>query len=98
MKKTVLATSLITLAIWLGISSLLLSVGMSVNANQVDLIAAGMDDQSKTFRPVEFSAEVNMAESETAAAKIDLNVIQKLNQAKEDMKQVCGSHSPAAVR
>jgi hypothetical protein len=39
-----------------------------------------------------------MDETSKVANKIELNVVQKLDRAKSDMIQVCGSRNPAAVR
>ncbi len=97
MKKVALATSVFTFAIWLGVSSLLLAPVVEAAA-QGDVVAMSLEDEKKTFRPVEFSAEVKMDETSKVANKIELNVVQKLDRAKSDMIQVCGSRNPAAVR
>lgn len=97
MKKIVLATSVITCSIWLGASSLLLAPLMNAAA-QGDVVAMGVDEGKKPFRPVEFSAEVKMEDTAKVSNKIELNIVQKLDRAKLDMIQVCGSRNPAAVR
>ena len=97
MKKIVLATSVITCSIWLGASSLLLAPLMNASAAG-DVVAMGGDEVRKPFRPLEFSAELKMDDNAKVANKIELNVVQKLDRAKLDMIQVCGSRNPAAVR
>jgi hypothetical protein len=97
MKKVVLATSVFTFAIWLGVSSLLLAPVVEAVA-QGDIVAMGLEDEKRAFRPVEFSAEVKMDETTKVSNKVDLNIVQKLERVKSDMIQVCGSRNPAAVR
>lgn len=97
MKKIAVIASVVTLAAWVGLSSLLLS-GLSTEATSKATAVAILEDETKTFRPVEFSAEINMDDKKIDDKKIDLDVIQKLNKAKQDMIQVCGSRNPATVR
>lgn len=97
MKKIAVIASVATLAAWVGLSSLLLS-GLSNAATGKATVVAILEDETKTFRPIEFSAEITMDDKKVGDKKIDVDVIQKLNKAKQDMIQICGSRNPATVR
>ena len=99
MKKIVLVVAVFTSAVWLS-SSLFFAClkTTSVAEAPTSVIAMGDDDESKTFRPTEFSAEVSVDETSRQANKVDSDVTKKLDQAKRDMMQICGSRLPAAVR
>jgi hypothetical protein len=89
MKKVVLVMAALTMAAWFSTSSLLLS-GLRANADALETVALGMEDED-TFRPAEFSAEVNLDEYKDQSAKVDGSIVEQLDKAKQDLKQVCGS-------
>jgi len=100
MKKIVLVLAVFTSAVWLSSSLFFacLKPNQSVAESPAAIIAMGDEDSSKTFRPTEFSAEVSVDENDRQASKVDSDVTKKLDQAKRDMMQICGSRLPAAVR
>ncbi len=99
MKKIVLAMALFTTAVWLSSSLFLACLKTPAVAEAPSsIIAMGDDDSTKTFRPTEFSAEVRVNENERSTSKVDSSVTKKLDKAKRDMVQICGTRLPAAVR
>ncbi len=100
MKKVVSVLAVFTAAVWLSSNLFLACVetNSSVAESATSIIAMGDKDDSKTFRPTEFSAEIRLDETSSKADKVDSNVTQKLDQAKRDMMQICGTRLPAAVR
>jgi hypothetical protein len=99
MKKIVLVMAVFSSAVWLA-SSLFLACLKTPSVAEVpsSIIAMGDEDDTKSFRPTEFSAEVRVDENDRQAAKVDSDVTKKLDKAKRDMMQICGSRLPAAVR
>lgn len=100
MKKVVSVLAVFSAAVWLSSNLFLACVKTttSVAESATSIIAMSDEDETKTFRPTEFSAEIRLDESNSKSEKVDSNVTEKLNQAKRDMMQICGTRLPAAVR
>lgn len=100
MKKIVSILAVFAAAVWLS-STLFLAcfqTNTTVAESATSIIAMGDEDETKTFRPTEFSAEIRLDESARQSSKVDSDVTQKLDQAKRDMMQICVTRVPAAVR
>jgi len=98
MKKIVLAMAVFTFAVWLSTSSLLLSSISTNSALNGNALALNLEEEKKSFRPVEFSAEVNLDEYRNQSSKADTAIVEKLDKAKKEMVKICGSLKTSAVR
>lgn len=100
MKKIVLVLAVFSSAVWLSSSlfAACLKTEPAVAEYSSAIIASSDEDSSTTFRPAQFSAEVSVNENDRQAGKVDGEVAKKLDQAKRDLMQICGSRPPAAVR